>query len=313
MLTQSQSQEAVTELSTFFDMLRWLVSRFNENEVYFGHGTDNGWDEGFALICAALNLPVAGGKDLYPAKLTHSERQHIVEMAEQRINLRKPLAYITNQAHFCGLPFFVDERVLVPRSPIAELIENQFSPWVEANKVQRVLDLCTGSGCIAIAMAYAFPNAEVDAVDISIDALNVTEVNIENHGLLEQVTPIQSDVFDGLQGQKYDLIVSNPPYVDEEDMAGMPDEFGREPELGLAAGYDGLDIVRRLLAQAADHLYDDGVLIVEVGNSQVHMPIAYPEVPFTWLNFENGGDGVFLITKQELIKYKQAIDAAYIR
>ncbi|WP_111977100.1 50S ribosomal protein L3 N(5)-glutamine methyltransferase [Algibacillus agarilyticus] len=312
MLNQNQCQEAVSELSTLFDMVRWLVSRFNENDVFFGHGTDNAWDEAFSLVCFAVNLPVDGGKDLYPARLTQSERQTIVDMALSRINDKTPLAYLTKQAWYCGLSFYVDERVLVPRSPLAELIEKQFSPWVDTTKVHRALDLCTGSGCIAIAMAYALPHAEVDAVDISIDALNVAEINIDNHNMYEQVIPIQSDVFDGLQGQKYDLIVSNPPYVDQEDMDSLPDEFGREPELGLAAGLDGLDIVRRMLVQASDHLHDGGVLIVEVGNSQVHMPIAYPDVPFTWLSFENGGDGVFLITKEELIQYKDAIAQAYL-
>jgi ribosomal protein L3 glutamine methyltransferase len=311
MLNENQCQEAVDELGTIFDMVRWLVSQFNQNEVFFGHGTDNAWDEAFTLVCFALNLPVEGGKDLYPAKLTTSEKNVIVNYAQKRINDKTPLSYITEQAWYFGLPFYVDERVLVPRSPIGELIQNQFEPWVDVSKVHRALDLCTGSGCIAISMAYALPHAEIDAVDISRDALDVAEINIENHGLLNQVIPIQSDVFDGIKGQQYDLIVSNPPYVDKEDMDALPDEFKQEPELGLAAGYDGLDIVRRMLVQAPEFLNDGGVMIVEVGNSQVHMPIVYPNVPFTWLSFENGGDGVFLITKQELLDHRDEFLGAY--
>ncbi|NTS75329.1 50S ribosomal protein L3 N(5)-glutamine methyltransferase [Catenovulum sp. SM1970] len=311
MLNQNQSIEAINELSTVFDMVRWTVSRFNENQVFFGHGTDNAWDEAFYLVLYALNLPFEGGKDLYPAKLTRSEREVIVELVTERINKKIPLAYLTNQAWFNGLPFYVDERVLVPRSPIGELINKQFEPWVEPHNIHRVLDLCTGSGCIAIASAYAFPEAEVDAIDISTDALAVADTNIHEHGLHDRVFPIQSDVFDGIQGQVYDLIVTNPPYVDQEDMDCLPDEFKQEPELGLASGYDGLDITRRILAQASDHLSEKGVIIVEVGNSMVHMPEVYPDVPFTWLQFDNGGDGVFVITKQELEQYKTQFAAAY--
>ncbi len=310
MLNQNECNEAIEELSTLFDVLRWTVSKFNQYEVYFGHGTDNPWDEAFSLIAHALHLSTEGGKDLYPAKLTRTERQNAIDLVTKRINEKLPLSYLTNEAWFCGLPFYVDDRVLVPRSPIGELISKNFAPWVDSSKVERVLDLCTGSACIAIACAYAIPNADVDAVDISVDALNVAEINIERHGLEQQVVPIQSDVFDGLEGQVYDLIVTNPPYVDQEDMDSLPDEFHQEPELGLAAGFDGLDIVRRILAQAADYLSDDGAIIVEVGNSMVHMSIAYPDVPFTWLNFENGGDGVFLMTKAELIEHKAVFDQA---
>lgn len=310
MLTQEQINEAVEELHTLFDMLRWTVSRFNDNRIYFGHGTGNAWDEALALILYVLNLEFDSNKELKQARLTRSERQRIVELVESRINSRKPLSYLTNQAWFCGLPFYVDERVLVPRSPIGELIEKQFSPWLEINKVHRVLDMCTGSGCIGIACAYAFPDAEVDVSDISEDAINVAETNIEQHGLQQQVVPIQSDLFSALAGHKYDLIVTNPPYVDREDLSEMPEEFHHEPEIGLAAGDDGLDLVRHILAKASEHLTDDGVLVCEVGNSQVHMAVLYPDIPLTWLSFERGGDGVFLITKSELDQYQQQIQEA---
>ncbi|MDN5970772.1 MAG: 50S ribosomal protein L3 N(5)-glutamine methyltransferase, partial [Enterobacterales bacterium] len=238
--------------------------------------------------------------DMRSARLTLSERHRIVERVIRRVNDRIPVAYLTNKAWFCGHEFYVDERVLVPRSPIGELIDNRFSGIIDHNP-SHILDMCTGSGCIAIACAYAFPEAEVDAVDISTDVLSVTEQNIQEHGLDQSVTPIRSDLFRELPPLQYDLIVTNPPYVDEEDMSDLPEEFRFEPELGLAAGSDGLKLTRRILACAPDYLTDDGVLICEVGNSMVHLMDQYPEIPFVWLEFENGGDGVFMLTKQQLI------------
>ncbi|BES85556.1 50S ribosomal protein L3 glutamine methyltransferase [Pectobacterium araliae] len=300
--------EAVSELHTIQDMLRWAVSRFNAANVYYGHGTDNPWDEAIQLVLPSLYLPLDIPEDMYTSRLITSERQRIVERVIRRVNERIPVAYLTNKAWFCGLEFYVDERVLVPRSPIGELINNYFDEQLP--KVpNHILDLCTGSGCIAIACAQAFPEAEVDAVDISSDALAVTEQNIQQHGLEYRVTPIRSDLFRDLPAIRYDLIVTNPPYVDEEDMFDLPQEFRFEPELGLAAGNDGLDLVRRILACAPDYLSDDGVLICEVGNSMVHLIDQYPDIPFTWLEFDNGGDGVFMLTQSQLVDYKAHFSA----
>lgn len=293
-------EEAVAELHTLQDMIRWTVSRFNAAGLFYGHGTDNSWDEAVQLILPSLYLPIDVPSHVLNSRLTNSERLRIVERVIKRINERTPTAYITNKAWFCGLEFYVDERVLVPRSPIGELIENQFAPWL-AHEPQRIMDLCTGSGCIAIACAYAFPDAEVDAVDISIDALQVAEQNIHDHGLEQQVFPQSSDLFNGLIEEKYDVIVTNPPYVDQEDMDSLPDEFKHEPELGLAAGSDGLKLMRRILADAPDFLTEQGILICEVGNSMVHVQDQYPHIPFTWLEFENGGHGVFLLTREQLL------------
>ncbi|MDV5140441.1 MULTISPECIES: 50S ribosomal protein L3 N(5)-glutamine methyltransferase [Yersiniaceae] len=292
--------EAVSELHTIQDMLRWAVSRFNAANIYYGHGTDNAWDEAVQLVLPSLYLPMDIPADMHTARLTSSERQRIVERVIRRVNERVPVAYLTNKAWFCGLEFYVDERVLVPRSPIGELIDNRFSGLI-TDSPRHILDMCTGSGCIAIACGYAFPEAEVDAVDISEDVLAVTERNIQEHGVENQVTPIRSDLFRALPALKYDLIVTNPPYVDEEDMADLPDEFRFEPELGLAAGSDGLKLVRRILACAPDYLSEQGVLICEVGNSMVHLMDQYPDIPFTWLEFDNGGDGVFMLTRQQLL------------
>ncbi|MPW35409.1 50S ribosomal protein L3 N(5)-glutamine methyltransferase [Vibrio sp. B1Z05] len=292
--------EAVAELHTLQDMIRWTVSRFNAAGLFYGHGTDNAWDEAVQLILPSLYLPLDVPAHVLNSRLTSSERLRLVERVIKRINERTPTAYITNKAWFCGMEFFVDERVLVPRSPIGELIEHQFQPWLTGEPT-RIMDMCTGSGCIAIACGHAFPDAEVDAIDISGDALEVAEQNIQDHGLEAQVTPIRSDLFRDLVQEKYDLIVSNPPYVDEEDMNSLPDEFKHEPELGLAAGTDGLKLVRRILANAPNYLTDNGILICEVGNSMVHMIEQYPNIPFTWIEFENGGHGVFMLTKEQLL------------
>lgn len=292
------------QLHTIADYVRFGASQFNQAELYFGHGTDNALDEAINLVMFQLSLPSELVGEMMECRLVSQEKQAILQLFERRIMEGLPAAYLTNQATFCGLPFYVDERVLVPRSPIGELIENKFSGLIE-NSPKRILDLCTGSGCIAIACAVNFPDAEVDALDLSIDALNVAQINIEGHGLTEQVIPIQSDVFSGVEGQSYDLIVSNPPYVDQEDVDALPQEFLHEPEMGLGSGFDGLDITRQILAQAAEHLSDNGVLICEVGNSQVHLMAAFPTVPFQWLTFERGGHGVFRITKAQLEQHLQ--------
>jgi ribosomal protein L3 glutamine methyltransferase len=293
--------EAVSELHTLQDMIRWTVSRFNAANLFYGHGTDNAWDEAVQLILPTLYLPIDVPPHVLNSRLTSSERLRVVERVIKRIKDRTPVAYLTNKAWFCGLEFFVDERVLVPRSPIGELIQAQFEPWL-VNEPSRIMDLCTGSGCIAIACAHAFPDAEVDAIDISADALQVAEQNIQDHGLEQQVFPIRSDLFRDLPKEQYDIIVTNPPYVDQEDMNSLPDEFKHEPELGLAAGTDGLKLVRRILANAPHYLTEKGILVCEVGNSMIHLMDQYPHIPFTWLEFENGGHGVFLLTREQLVE-----------
>ncbi|WP_165311978.1 50S ribosomal protein L3 N(5)-glutamine methyltransferase [Vibrio ziniensis] len=297
-------EEAVSELHTLQDMIRWTVSRFNAANLFYGHGTDNAWDEAVQLVLPTLYLPIDVPPHALNSRLTSSERLRVVERVIKRIKDRTPTAYLTNKAWFCGLEFFVDERVLVPRSPIGELIQAQFSPWL-VEEPTRIMDLCTGSGCIAIACAYAFPEAEVDAIDISTDALAVAEQNIQDHGLEQQVFPIRSDLFRDLPEFQYDIIVTNPPYVDQEDMDSLPEEFKHEPALGLAAGTDGLKLARRILANAPRYLSEDGILICEVGNSMIHMMEQYPHIPFTWLEFENGGHGVFMLTRQQLLDCAQ--------
>jgi len=287
-----------SRLRTLRDYIRWAVSRFHEEQLFFGHGTDNAWDEARQLVLGALHLPWELADGYLDCRLEDDERERLHELLLRRIQQRVPTAYLLGQGWFCGLPFVVDERVLIPRSPIGQLIERRFEPWLAAEPA-RILDLCTGSGCIGIACAYEFLEAEVVLADLSFEALEVANRNIEQHGLDERVYTVQSDGFDGLPKQRFDLIVSNPPYVDAEDFADMPAEFHHEPALGLACGNDGLDLVRRLLAEAADHLTEQGTLVVEVGNSQVHVEALYPEVDFTWLEFSEGGHGVFLLSARQ--------------
>lgn len=289
----------IDDLHTVRDYLRYVSSRFADSTLFFGHGTDNVWDESVQLVMRSLHLPLENNTLFLDARLTRDERQLILNRMERRIEERVPLAYLLGEAWFMGLPFHVDERVLVPRSPLGELIQNGLQPWLGDLLVGRVLDLCTGSGCIGIAAATVFEEAEVDLSDISPDALEVASANIEYHEVGDRVRTLRSDVFDGIEG-RYDVILSNPPYVDAEDIADMPAEYGHEPELGLAAGGDGLDIAHRILANAANHLNPGGLLIVEVGNSWPALQEAYPDLPFTWLEFENGGDGVFLLTADDL-------------
>ncbi|MFG0380681.1 50S ribosomal protein L3 N(5)-glutamine methyltransferase [Pseudomonas sp. zbq_18] len=293
-----------SRLRSVRDHIRWAVSRFHEAGLFFGHGTDNAWDDARQLVLGALHLPFEIADSYLDCRLEEDEQEHLLELIRRRIEERVPTAYLIGEAWFCGLPFVVDERVLVPRSPIAELISQRFTPWLPAEPA-RILDLCTGSGCIGIACAYAFPEAEVVLGDLSFDALEVANHNIERHELEERVYTVQGDGFAGLPGQRFDLIVSNPPYVDAEDFADMPAEYQHEPALGLACGDDGLDLVRRMLAEAADHLSEKGLLIVEVGNSQVHVEALYPEVDFTWLEFEQGGHGVFLLAAAQCREYQK--------
>ena len=303
-LTADLIDDAVAELVTIHDWLRFAVSQFNAAEIYFGHGTDNPWDEAGALLAHILHFPHLSNSELLQTRLTKSERRQFAHLLQVRITERVPAAYLTQHAFFAGLPFYVDERVLVPRSPIAELIMQQFSHWFADKPPVRVLDLCTGSGCIAIACAHYLPDAEVDAVDISEDALMVADLNISQHQLEDRVFPILSDGYNALPGQQYDLIVTNPPYVDADDMADLPEEYHHEPELGLASGVDGLELTIRILREAAAHLNDNGVLICEVGNSMVALAERFPEVPFDWIQFQNGGIGVFALTKSQLISHQ---------
>jgi len=300
----SNDSHPIDELHTLVDFIRWGASRFAEAKLYYGHGTNNAVDDAMALVLHTLHLPFGISSELFSSRLTRSEKQTILELFDQRINKRIPVPYLTHEAWFAGLPFYVDERVLVPRSPIAELIEQGFTPWIDVDNVEHVLDLCTGSGCIAIACALALPYAQVDASDISIDALAVADINIQRHHLDGRVQAHKADLFTGLPAQRYDLIVSNPPYVDAEDMASLPDEFHHEPELGLASGNDGLDACVQILTEASSWLTDQGVLIVEVGNSAHALAMRFPNVPFLWLEFERGGDGVFLLTASQLNEFK---------
>ena len=295
-----ESKEITRSLTTITDYIRWACSEFYRHQLTFGHGFENPLDEAVYLVLHALNLPFDWPESYFSSQLTEKERERVVAIIMQRIKTRQPAAYVTREAWFCGLPFYVDERVLVPRSPIGELINQHFEPWIDSTQVDSILDLCTGSGCIAIACQYAFPDAHVAASDLSKDALEVARENLNRHQLSTQIELYESDVFDQIPPQRFDLIVSNPPYVDAEDMAALSEEFKAEPNMGLEAGEDGLEIVDRMLLQAVDYLSDDGLLVVEVGNSQAAMMDKYPDLPLTWIEFEHGGSGVFCISASDL-------------
>ncbi len=293
-------QEHAPAANTVAAYIAHAAERLEGAGVFFGHGTDNAYDEAAELVFFGANLRHEDAERVYEQPLTSVERERIDALIEQRVQSRIPAAYLTQRMWFAGHEFYVDERVLIPRSPIAELIEARFAPWVDAERVQAVLDIGTGSGCIAIAAALALPQARVDAADISEDALAVARINIEKHQLADRVRTIRSDVYAGLGEARYDIILTNPPYVGREEMAELPDEYRREPELGLFGGDDGLDIVRRILAGAYSRLQPGGILIGEVGNTEVALEAAFPDVPFIWLEFERGGGGVFVLTYEEL-------------
>lgn len=308
-LTEEACREAAEDLLTIRDHIRWAVSCFNAGDVFLGHGSEDPYAEANALVLQTLSLPWDPSPEILDARLTRSERAAVIDLIRRRVNERIPLGYLLNLSYYGGRPFYVDERVLIPRSPIIELIDGRFQPWLTQDPA-RILDMCTGSACIAISLAYAYPDAVVDATDISMDAMAVAALNIEHHAMEEQVRLVESDVFNKLPGQRYDLIVSNPPYVDAEDMADLPEEFQKEPEMALAAGRDGLDIVRRILAEAADYLTEDGVLVVEVGNSQWALEQAFPEVPFEWIEFEKGGSGVFVLGAAQCREFQPLFESA---
>ena len=294
-------KEAERYLSTVRDMLRFAVSRFNEAGLAFGHGSDNAHDEAAYLILHTLNLPLDLLEPYLDAVLLPSEKRRLLALIERRVNERVPVAYLTNQAWQGEFDFYVDERVLVPRSFIYELLGEPLRPRIEYDElVHTALDLCTGSGCLAIQMAHHYPAADVDAVDISLDALEVAAVNVEDYGLEDRINLIHTDLFEGLEGT-YDLIVSNPPYVDAESVAELPPEYLHEPEEALGSGEDGLDATRQIILQAAKFLNPRGVLLVEIGHNRDVLEAAYPKLPFTWLE-TSGGDGfVFLLTREHLL------------
>ncbi len=294
------NDEITSQLSTVRDYARWSMGRFTESNIFYGHGTDNAWDEALTLIFHLLHLPPEANQHVLDAVLTVAERQLILRVVETRCLDRIPLPYLTNEAWFTGMSFIVDERVLIPRSPIGELIEAGFSPWAPPT-INKVLDLCTGSGCIGLACIEHL-NVDADLLDLSEDALAVAAKNISKHQMSDSACLIQSDLFDQVSDQ-YDVIVSNPPYVDAADLDSMPAEFHHEPRVALAAGDDGLDLAHKILAETSDYLTDNGILVMEVGNSWVALEQAYPSVPFTWIEFERGGHGVCVFNRQELIQY----------
>ena len=289
------------ELRTLRDWLRFSVSAFNEAELSFGHGSDNAYDEAVYLALHTLHLPLDTLEPFLDAQLTARERQALLDLLRRRVEQRVPAAYLTNEAWLGEFHFYVDERVIVPRSFIAELLRDGLAPWVDdTEQIISVLDMCTGSGCLAILAAHAFPNAEVDAVDLSADALDVAERNVADYGLQDRVRLVQSDLFDALEGERYDIILSNPPYVDAESVDALPQEYLHEPELALGSGADGLDATREILARAADHLHPGGLLIVEIGHNREALEAAYPDLPFTWLDVEAGDEFVFLLRREDL-------------
>ena len=294
-------EQAQNELSTLRDMLRFGVSRFTEAGLFFGHGSDNAWDEAAYLLLHTLHLPIDRLEPFMDARLTSSERADVLEIIGRRISERLPAAYLTNEAWLGDCRFYVDQRVIVPRSHIAELLREQLSPWVEDPwAIRNVLDMCTGSGCLAILAARAFPEAKVDGVDISPDALMVARRNVDDYDLAARLRLTESNAFAALEGKVYDVIISNPPYVNAESMAALPEEYRREPELALASGEDGLDFTRILLKQAARHLSPKGLLIVEIGHNREALEMAFPDTSFVWLDTSAGDENVFILRREDL-------------
>jgi ribosomal protein L3 glutamine methyltransferase len=294
------NRSKIIEPQTIADWIRHVEAHLEASEVYFGHGTDNALDEAAWLVGGALGWTPEELDANLDCDTTVDQRRAIERLLAERIASRRPTAYLLKQAWFAGLPFYVDERVIVPRSLTAEFIAEQFQPWIDAGRVRRILDLCTGSGCMAIACAYAFPNAIVDAADISQDALAVAAINVQRHALEGRVRLRHSDLYRGLSEQRYDIIVTNPPYVGRDEMETLPPEYRHEPELALASGEDGLDAIIRILADAPHHLSAGGILVAEVGNSHEALARAFPNVPFVWLTTDTGDESVFLLNASTL-------------
>lgn len=307
-MTELEHNVANQPLSTLGDYLRWAERLFRHAELTFGHGTNNAWDEAVMLAMHVLNLPADVEDTIVKQTLTEKNQIELRKLTLRRINERLPVPYLTGEAWFAGEKYVVNEHVLIPRSPIAELIDHQFQPWLGEKSPKRILDLCTGSGCIAIHCAKTFPNAKVDAIDISTQALAVAKENVKRHNCESQVNLIESDLFSKVRDKKYDIIVSNPPYVGNDEMNGLPPEFQHEPKLALASGFDGLDITKTILAEAEQRLTSDGLLVIEVGNSWEVLEESYPEVSFTWLEFERGGEGVFLLTAEYLAECRTSLN-----
>jgi ribosomal protein L3 glutamine methyltransferase len=296
------SSQAAQILLTVRDYLRFAVSRFNQAKLFFGHGSSDAYDEAAYLILHTLHLPLDRLEPFLDARLTDSERTEVLGIIQQRVEKRIPAAYLTHQAMLGEFSFYVDERVIVPRSFIAELLFDRLSPWIaNPEEINSVLDLCTGAGCLAIVAAHAFPNAMVDAVDLSPDALAVAERNVNDYRLQDRVSLIESDLFAKLDGKKYDLIISNPPYVDAGSVAALPREYLHEPTMALGSGHDGLDATRIILRLAAQHLTKNGVLIVEIGHNREALEAAYPDLPFTWLDVSAGDQFVFMLDRNDLL------------
>jgi len=294
--------EASTSLHTVRDCLRFAVSRFNQAGLFFGHGSEDAHDEASYLILHTLHLPLDRLDPFLDAHLTDSERTEVLSIIQRRVEKRIPAAYLTHQALLGGFSFYVDERVIVPRSFIAELLQNQLSPWIaDPEAIHSVLDLCTGSGCLAIIAAHAFPYAGVDAVDLSEDALAVAERNVADYHLQDRVSLIESDLFARLGDKQYELIISNPPYVNEESVKSLPQEYRHEPEMALGSGHDGLDATRTILKHAAQHLTENGLLVVEIGHNRDALEAAYPGLPFTWLDVSAGDQFVFMLHKNDIL------------
>lgn len=292
----------INELITVRDWIRYAVSQFEASDIFYGHGTDNAYDEAVWLIMSAVHLPMDTLNNFLDARLTTTERVKLANLIEQRITQHTPTAYLVKEAWLQGLKFYVDERVLIPRSFIAELLAQELSPWIEfPEMVESAADICTGSGCLGVLLASTFPNAAIDVIDISQDAIDVANINIANYGLENQITAIQSDMFTALKGKTYDLIISNPPYVDAPSMAALPAEYQNEPQLALGSGVAGLDHTHTILREAGKHLNDDGILIVEIGHNREALEAAYPNIVFNWLEVSSGNAFVFLLTKSQLL------------
>lgn len=293
--------EAGNQLQSIRDLLRFAVSRFTEADLFFGHGSTSAYDEAAYLILHSLHLPLDQLDPFLDARLTTTERTQVLRIIERRATEKIPAAYLTREAWLGEFCFYVDERVIVPRSFIAELLREQLAPWVrEPGGIRSALDLCTGSGCLAILLADAFENAAIDASDISGDALEVAEKNVADYGLESRINLVRSDLFTGLAGHRYDLIVSNPPYVSAASMAALPDEYRHEPQGALASGADGLDATRAILREAASHLNEEGILVVEIGHNRAVLEKDFPRTPFTWLETSMGDEFVFLLRREQL-------------